>query len=387
MQRVSGWGLLRMVALPRAAPAVLLAAWMVATSAAAASPWAGSIAGCLAAGTLLVADRWPFVPLVATAAGMSVAGSLGGLARDDAWLALLICSCFCVGRFGGRVHQRVAGAVVVGFVILNIADDGVATTIGDVAFPLLFTGGPWLLGLSLQTAERRVAAATDHAVAVMASSAAAVDRATTEERLRIARDLHDVVAHNISALSLQAQTVRRRAELGEPVDIGELRAIEQSAQAAMTDLRQLLGVLRPRPGLAVAGPHEGLAQLSELVATAERVGQRVDLAATGEARMLPPALSLAAYRIVQEALANARRHAPGQVVRLQVDWSATELRIRVDNPCDPPWDGRPVAPGNGTTGMTERARLYGGDATAGPVDRGWSVRARLPIPALLETSP
>lgn len=384
MSRLDAWGLIRLAALPRVAPVVLLGAWMVATANGADHPWIGAVVGCAATLTLLAADRLPVAPLVAAPVGLAVANSTGGLGQEDPWLTLLVCACFCVGRFGGRRYQHAAGVLVLLFVVANIADDGQATTIGDVAFPVLFTAGPWLVGLALQTAARRAADAADHAAEVVASSAAAVDRATAEERLRIARDLHDVVAHNISALSLQAQTVRRRTELGLDIDIAQLRAIEQSAQSAMTDLRQLVGVLRPEEGIAVAGPHEGMAQVSELLATAERVGQQVTLTVRGEARELPPALSLVAYRILQEALANARRHATGEPVSVTLDWSATALTIEVANPLT----GLAVrARGHGTTGMMERARLYGGEAQAGPVDGAWVVRARLPVPAELQEAP
>ncbi|MFY1671949.1 sensor histidine kinase [Plantactinospora sp. WMMB334] len=213
-------------------------------------------------------------------------------------------------------------------------------------------------------------------------------RAVLEERTRIAREMHDVVAHHMSMIAVQAETAPYRlAELSEPAR-AEFTAIAGSAREALADMRRLLGVLRSEAAAAPeTAPQPGLADVPELVEAARRAGMAVTVAAGPEpaaGRAVPEAVGLAAYRIVQEALANAARHAPGTAVRVSVDADEQALRIGVWNdPAGRPGPGRraeAAAPaGHGLTGMRERARLLGGRLRAGPTsDQGYAVTAYLP---------
>jgi signal transduction histidine kinase len=205
------------------------------------------------------------------------------------------------------------------------------------------------------------------------------DRAVMEERARIARDLHDIVAHHVSAIAVQAETARLTVE-GLP-DEGRthLEAIGRTARDALAEMRRLLGVLREdADGGAERDPQPGLARLHELVDTARAAGSPVRLTLQGEAVPLPPGIDLCAYRILQEALTNARRHAPGADVDVEVDYRADALRLRVrDHGPGPP---EPNADGNGLLGMRERAIMVGGRLSTGAAEGGgFAVEAELPV--------
>ncbi|MFY1693664.1 histidine kinase [Plantactinospora sp. WMMB782] len=212
-------------------------------------------------------------------------------------------------------------------------------------------------------------------------------RAVLEERTRIAREMHDVVAHHMSMIAVQAETAPYRLTgLPEPAR-DEFTAIAGSAREALADMRRLLGVLRSEAASAPeTAPQPGLADLPELVEAARRAGMAVTVATGPEPerpRTVPEAVGLAAYRIVQEALANAARHAPGTTVRVSVDADDRGLAIGIWN--DPPGSGSGPAgdaagqAGHGLTGMRERARLLGGRLRAGPTDdHGYAVTAYLP---------
>ncbi|MEQ4305993.1 sensor histidine kinase [Plantactinospora sp. B6F1] len=212
-------------------------------------------------------------------------------------------------------------------------------------------------------------------------------RAVLEERTRIAREMHDVVAHHMSMIAVQAETAPYRlAGLPEPAR-AEFTAIAGSAREALTDMRRLLGVLRSESAAPQTAPQPGLADVPELVEAARRAGMAVTVAAgpaPAEGRPVPEAVGLAAYRIIQEALANAARHAPGTAVRVLLDADDRALTVGVWNdPVGTPGAGGPADSagpvGHGLTGMRERVRLLGGRLRAGPTDdQGYAVTAHLP---------
>jgi signal transduction histidine kinase len=199
------------------------------------------------------------------------------------------------------------------------------------------------------------------------------------ERARIARELHDVVAHHISLIALQADTVRLTTT-GLPVEgAAGLVTIGDTARTALTEMRRLLGVLRADTGEEPERvPQPGLQQLNDLVdATRAAGGTTARLIVQGAVRPLSPGLELTAYRIVQEALSNSRRHAPGAGIDVDLRYGEDELRVRVRDNGPATADG---TSGHGLTGMRERAAMIGGIVTAGPADpAGFLVEAVLPI--------
>jgi signal transduction histidine kinase len=216
--------------------------------------------------------------------------------------------------------------------------------------------------------------------------------AVLTERQRIARELHDVVAHHMSMIAIQAEAAPYTVpEIPDRIrdDLAEIRA---TALAALTELRRILGVLRSEDAEGDTAPQPGLDRLDELVAGARGTGLAVETVVTGEPRPLPPGVGLSAYRIVQEALSNAMRHAPGSHVRIEIGHGHTELNLRVVNG-PPPTSMSGGAPhstvpgtGHGLIGMRERVAMLGGELTAKPTPGGgFAVTAMLPLQDAVST--
>jgi signal transduction histidine kinase len=201
-------------------------------------------------------------------------------------------------------------------------------------------------------------------------------RALLEERTRIARELNDVVAHHMSVIAIQAEAAPYRP----PEEAaGSFATIRATATEGLRELRRVVGVLRADGVEEDPGPQPTLDRLDELVANAKGAGLTVTVAVTGTPRSLPPGLELSAYRILQEALSNAMRHAPGAHTRVELGYRPAGLVLQVVNG---PARSQPVpseGPGHGVLGMRERAAMLGGELTAGSrPDGGYAVAAVLP---------
>ncbi|MFF1958722.1 sensor histidine kinase [Streptomyces sp. NPDC058220] len=207
-------------------------------------------------------------------------------------------------------------------------------------------------------------------------------RTLLEERNRIARELHDVVAHHMSVISIQAQVAPHLVENPSEELKENLAGIRENAVEALTELRRVLGVLRSEDAMAEGArhaPQPTLGRLDELVGNVRGAGLRVTTEIAGEPHALPPGLDLSAFRIVQEALSNAMRHAPGAEVRVEIGYHASGVTVRVTNTAP----DRPAVPspgaGHGLLGMRERTAMLGGElATGATRDGGYEVTAMLP---------
>ena len=211
----------------------------------------------------------------------------------------------------------------------------------------------------------------------------ATREAVAAERAAIARELHDVVAHHMSVMVVQAGAARAVGESDPAAAADALRQIEASGRTGLAEMRRLLGILKAEGDGGGRAPHPGLADLGELLDSMRATGLAVEAVVEGSPRPLPPGVDLSAYRIVQEALTNAIRHAAGASARVLVryDTDALELEIADDGPGPP--DGPSATGGHGLIGMRERAQLFGGEFEAGPrPGSGFLVRARLPFEAL-----
>lgn len=206
-------------------------------------------------------------------------------------------------------------------------------------------------------------------------------RAVLEERARIARELHDVVAHHLSLIAVRAESGPHRVpELREPAAAAELAGLATSARSALVEMRRLLGVLRTEDEPAERAPQPQLADIDELVAAARRSGLHVEATAAGAATDVPSAVGLVLYRLVQEALSNASRHARGATVSVDQWHEGAATRVRVVNPAPSTPRREPSPhPGQGLIGMRERVGMLGGSMAAGPTaDGGYAVEATLP---------
>jgi signal transduction histidine kinase len=221
------------------------------------------------------------------------------------------------------------------------------------------------------SARRGRAVALEHSTARQVIDTSLREHSARGERARISRELHDVVAHHISMIAVQAETARLTTA-GMPADGAQrLLAIGDTARSALTEMRRLLGVLREdtRDVAPARVPQPGLAQLNELIDTAREVsGTGTRLIVSGWPGPLDPGVELAAYRIVQEALSNARRHAPGSAVDVQLEFSPTALQVRIRDNGPGLADDRPA--GHGLLGMRERAAAVGGQFRIGSAAGG-----------------
>ncbi|MEU2062282.1 sensor histidine kinase [Streptomyces sp. NPDC013455] len=209
-------------------------------------------------------------------------------------------------------------------------------------------------------------------------------RAVAEERGRIARELHDVVAHHMSVISVQAGLARFVFDSDPGTARGALGTIAGTSGEALEELRRMLQVLREEdPEAAERAPMPTLARLGELLDRVRAGGLPVDLAVEGTARPLPPGVELCAYRVVQEALTNALKHAGPARARVELGYGAHELTVRVTDDGEGADPARvPAGGGHGLIGMRERAKLYGGTIAVGPrSEGGYEVRLTLPTSA------
>ncbi|GAA3033660.1 sensor histidine kinase [Streptosporangium longisporum] len=244
--------------------------------------------------------------------------------------------------------------------------------VGSALIMVFFVTGAWTAGWLLQRREAQLREAEER-TRERAREAVAV------ERLRIARELHDVVAHSLSIIALNAGAAYEVGGLDPERARDHMDAVARTAREALVEMRHVLEALRNEEDEALA-PQPTLDRLPELVEQVRSTGLPVRLVERGERRTLPAGLELTAYRIVQEALTNVRRHVGPADTEVRVTYGGAELGLEVVNAPGAGPPSRPSSPGHGLVGMRERARLYGGVLHAGPAEGGgYGVRLRLPV--------
>ena len=242
---------------------------------------------------------------------------------------------------------------------------------------MLFVVG-WLVGYALHERTEQQEVAEQRAARAEAERASAARVAVAEERARIARELHDVVAHAVSVMVLQVGAVRHRMPKEDTEDREALQNVEQAGRAALAEMRLLLDAMRREEDQLQLGPQPGLDHLPELVEEVRATGLDVQLQVEGDPVNLPPAMDLSAYRILQEGLTNVIKHARAQHahVRLRYDAGQLLLEVRDDGRGHTPSDGL----GHGLVGVRERVKMFGGEMEAGAIGSGgFALRARLPV--------
>lgn len=257
-----------------------------------------------------------------------------------------------------------------------VANDPAHTLAELVLVPLLFSVG-WLVGFALREGTREAKAATLRADRAERDRQLAARVAVAEERARIARELHDVVAHAVSVMVLQVGAVRHRMRPEDAEDREALQNVERAGRTALGEMRRLLDALRSEDDDAERMPQPGLSDLGRLVEQARATGLEVDVRVHGTPAELPATLDLSAYRIVQEALTNTIKHARASRVDIDVAYGQDDLVIKVRD------DGRGLAAsdgrGHGLVGIGERVHIFGGTLTAGAAEHGgYVLRATLP---------
>ncbi|MGH7721799.1 MAG: sensor histidine kinase [Candidatus Dormibacteria bacterium] len=243
--------------------------------------------------------------------------------------------------------------------------------LSDLPYNGLLFASPAVLGYGVRTRRAYLTQLEDRG-ALLAREAAA------EERTHIARELHDVIAHSVSVMVLQATAGGRLARRDPAQAVAAFDVIEQTGRRALSDLRRVVGVLHcPGDDHAALEPQPGLDQLGSLIDDVRKAGLAVDVSITGNRHALPPGVELSAYRLVQESLTNVLKHAAAARAVVNVTYGPRELTVEVCD--DGRGGGRGGSGGNGVAGMRERVSLLGGDFLAGPLERGFRVVARLPL--------
>jgi signal transduction histidine kinase len=314
--------------------------------------------------------QWPLVAGVALGATATVETALR--ASDVVPVALLLGLAATLPLALVRRRPLTVAAALTAATVLTVVPSGFPTVTG-----ILATLAAWVVVAQAQVRRSRAGAAEREAV-----ESTLLELTARGERARIARELHDVVAHHISMISVQAETARVATPGMPPEGAERLLAIGDTARTALAEMRRLLGVLREDAGAEpTRAPQPGLHQLLALIdETRDAAGTSTRLIVRGHVAALDPGVELTAYRVVQEALTNVRRHAPGAAVDVEVDYGADAVCVRVrDNGPGPGAAGRTEG-GHGLLGMRERVATVGGELRIGPAPvSGFLVEATLPV--------
>ena len=328
---------------------------------------------------LFARRRFPFAAPAAywlIAAGLSfVDGRLITFPRG--LYVLGIATAFLLGNLRDSLKARLGLAIVVAgaaIIVYNLPEHSAAE---QIFIPLVF-GISWLGGFALRERAEEAEAAEARAAKAEREREAAARIAVAEERARIARELHDIVAHAVSVMVLQVGAVRHKLPQALAEDRQALEGVEQAGRAALAEMRRLLGAMRHDGQELELTPQPGLDGLDSLLEEVGRAGLPVQLHLDGDAFPLPRAMDLSAYRIIQEGLTNALKHAQASHADVTLRYRTDELQIEVRD------DGNGTATndglGHGLVGVRERVNIYGGEMTAGTATGGgFILGARLPL--------
>jgi signal transduction histidine kinase len=303
------------------------------------------------------------------------------LGADSALLVAL----YTVAAYRPRAWAVLAAAVVeVGVVLAAVRFSPARGVLASLVFLSGLAAAAFFIGTSVQNRRAYLAALVDRARWLERDRDQQARLAATAERSRIARELHDIVAHSLTVVVTMAEAAAATVDSDTPAARQAMTEVATTGRGALGEMRRLLGVLRTAQSETDAdtgnrAPVPGLERVDELVAGARAAGLPVRLTVSGPARPVPSTLDATAYRVVQESLTNALRHAVEPTrVHVQLRWDADELVLDVTD------DGRPTAraaqSGHGLVGMRERLQLFGGSVSTGPnPSGGWTVRAVLPL--------
>jgi signal transduction histidine kinase len=322
--------------------------------------------------------RTPLTVLALTAAVCLSYEAAGYEAIRALPFAVLIMVATVSARLSPTVSGSAAAALAVGAVTAAVTQPGELDD-DELIDQLIALAAAWMAGIGVRLNRVRTALLEEKAVQLVREQAVHTRLAVELERARIARELHDIVAHHVSVIVAQAGSTRRVLDRHPELAATALGSIEAVGREALTELRRLLSVLRTDHHGRDHAPQPGLGEMPALVAQIERAQLPVELAILGRPRRLPPGVELNAYRIVQESLTNTLKHAGPTRARVVMDYGADTLELRISDE----GRGAPASPstgGHGLVGMRERVALLGGKLTAGPGPRGgFQVTAVLPV--------
>jgi len=332
----------------------------------------------VALGILLVFRRRIPLLLLALMLASALAEPLIGESGNGEFFGLFVLvAVYTAAAHTDSRRMWLAGAMTAVMASVVTVNDPEPLNIGGAIFFGLLFGVPWTVGRMVHDRRQREIALEERADALEREQEQRARAAVAEERQRIARELHDVVAHAISVIVVQARGGRRLLDT-EPAEArGAFDTIEGTGQQVLGEMRRLLGLLRESEDQLALAPQPSLVRIDDLVEQVRDAGLPVELAIEGEPTELPPGIDLSAYRIVQEALTNALKHAGPATARVTLRYGEDSLELEIAD------DGSGSAAGNGgghgLVGIKERVAMLGGEVEAGGrLAGGYTVRARLP---------
>ena len=339
---------------------------------------------------LVVRSRFPMAVLAVTLAA-TLLHAFFAADRLTTTLGSLI-ALFTVAEHYGRRTSGIAALIMAATLGGLIAwRGGIPASLSSLVSTELAVFAAWVLGTWARERRQYVGTVEERARRAEEDREAMAAEAVTQERERIARELHDVVTHHVSVIVIQAGAGLRALDRRPEDARAALEAIDGSGRLALADMRRMLGILGPRtgdastPGTAAdpddaLAPMPGLDRLGELIERVRAAGLPVELAIEGQPRALDPGVELSAFRIVQEALTNSLKHAPGARARVDVSYQPEAIEVRIaDTGGRGEASGVPAGQGHGLIGMRERVAVFGGRFEAGPAGDGFRVVARLPL--------
>jgi signal transduction histidine kinase len=346
-------------------------------------PVVNAVAAAAATLPLALRRRWPVAIAVAVTAVVVVQEALNGDLVENTWAPLLIIpmAVYAVAAFCDRRRAFIGLVAVLGlaWTEVAVADRSMG---GDYLFVALLTFGPWLVGRIVAARSELAAELSDKANRLEREQDKQAQLAVAQERARIARELHDVVAHNVSVMVVQAAAARRMIDHDAAKAKEALGSVEQTGRSALREMRRVVGMLGQHDEELALAPQPSIEELDWLIERAREAGLEVDLTIEGEKKRLESGVDLSAFRIVQEALRNTLKHAGPARAHVTLRYGEHDVEVDVSD------NGRGVrAPadngavtGHGLLGMRERVAMLGGEIEAGyRKDGGFGVHARLPM--------
>ena len=330
---------------------------------------------------LLARRRFPFGAPLALGAAVFLASFVDkSLVPFDFVIFLAGCAAAFLVALLPNSRQAVAGlAMVIGVNAIVVHNDPRGQP-GQILFLSLIFAIVWTVGFTLGRQFKEAAEAKERATRAETEREERARLAVAEERARIARELHDVVGHSVSVMTVQASGVRRLLRPDQEREREALLIVERTGREALAEMRRMVGVLRRPEEAPALAPQPSLEHLDRLVEQAREAGLPVDLRIEGEARELPAGVDLTAYRLVQEGLTNALKHARASRAEVLVNYRDGEIEVTVSD--NGTGVGNGDGSGHGLVGMRERVSVYGGELQAGPQpEGGYQLRATLPVTA------